>query len=218
MARPAALADASQALSRVESDPLGGASEVDQLDAAVAQWRTELQAADADRKAILASFERGKAALAELRDLVARSGVAFAEAREQIADPVGLVPPTGAEAAEALDTWLRTLEQTAAAGRFAAVKVGLAKWEQACGERLAEERAGYARNSAALDERTELQGRFRALCAKADALRSRGLALGEAAEATARQGKRVLDAVPFDLPAARRVVAAFEAALSAARK
>ena len=218
MDRPAALADTSQAMSHMESDPLGRATEVDQLDDAVAQWRAELQAADADRKAARASLERGKAALAELRDLVARSGAAFAEAREKIADPVGLVPPTGDEAVEALDAWLRTLEHNAASGRFAAVKVGMAKWEQTCGDRLAVERAGYARNSAALDERTELQGRFRALCAKADALRSRGLALGEAAEAASRQGKRVLDAVPFDLPAGRRVVEALEAALSAARK
>ncbi len=220
MARPAALADASQPVSRVASDPLGSATEVARIADAVARWRTELQAIDADRKAVLASLERGKAALAELRDLVARSGAAYVEAREKIADPAGLVPPTGDEEkdVEALDAWLKTLEQNAATGRFAAVKVGMAKWQQTCSNRLDMARASHARNSAGLDERTELRGRFRALCAKADALRSRGVALGEAAEAASRQGKSVLDAIPFDLPAGRRVVEAFEAALSAARK
>jgi hypothetical protein len=220
VARPAALADPSQPISRVASDPLGCANELDRLDAAVVRWRTELRALDAEHKDVYASIERGKAALAELRDLVARSTAAFAEAREKLAEPAGLVPPTGDEEkdVEALDAWLRTLEQNAAAGRFAAVKVGMAKWEQTCNAQLDAARASYARNSAGLDERADLRGRFRALNAKADALRSRGVALGEAAETASRQGTSVLDAIPFDLRAARRVVEAFEAALSAARK
>jgi hypothetical protein len=220
MARPASVADVSRPMAQVESDPLGCATQVDQIDAVVARWRADLGAIDADHIAVLASIERGKSALAELRDLIARSATAFAEARVKLADPAGLAPPDGdeAEVAEMLDAWLRTLEQNAAAGRFAAVKVGVAKWERTCGDRLVRERARYARNSAGLDERTELRGRFKALCAKADALRGRGVALGEAAEAASRQGKSVLDAMPFDLPAARRLVAEFEATLSAARK
>ena len=117
-----------------------------------------------------------------------------------------------------LDSWLRTLDQHAASGRFAAVKVGLARWEQACNDCLEVERANYARNRAGLDERTELRGRYRALCAKAVALQRRGMALGEAAEAAGRQGKSVLDAIPFDLRAGRRVVETLEAALSTARR
>jgi hypothetical protein len=217
MARPAVLADAAQPLARIESDPLGGASEVDRLDEAVARWRTELQAHDVEYKAVLASLGRGKAALTELRDLARRSEAAFKEARETIADPAGLVPPTGGEAVETLANWLASLERNAASGRFAAVKVGMAKWERMCSDRLEKERATCARNSAVLDERIELRGRFTALCAKADALRRRGVAIGEAAEAAARQGAPVLDAMPFDLPAARRIVEALAAALSAAR-
>jgi ElaB/YqjD/DUF883 family membrane-anchored ribosome-binding protein len=218
VARPAALTDASLPISRVASDPLGCATELDPLEDALTRWRTELQAIDADHKEVLASLARGKAAIAELRDLVARSRAAFAEAHEKLADLEGLMPPAGDEVVSSLDDWLRTLEQNSAAGRFAAVKVGMAKWEQACNERLEAERASCARNSAGLDERTELRGRYRALCAKADALRSRGVALGDAAEAACGQGKSVLDAIPFDLRAARRVVGALEAALSAARK
>jgi hypothetical protein len=218
VARPVSLADASQPLTRVASDPLGCAPQVDQIGNLVARWRAELQAVDADHTAVIASLEHGKAALAELRDLDARSGAAFAEAREKIADPEGLVPPTGDEDVEALDTWLRSLEQNAAAGRFAAVKVGMAKWEQMCSNRLQAARASYAGNRAGLDERAELRGRFRALCAKADALRSRGVALGDTEEVASLQGKHVLDAIPFDLRAGRRVVQALEAALSAARK
>lgn len=218
MGRSAAVADVALPISRVASDPLGCATELAPIEDAVAQWGTELQAIDADHKAVLTSLARGKVAIAELRDLIARSEAAFTEAQEKLADPQELTPPAGDEIVSSLDDWLRTLEQNAAAGRFAAVKVGMAKWEQTCSERLEAERASYARNTAGLDERTELRGRYRALCAKADALRSRGVALGDAAEAARRQGTSVLDAVPFDLHAGRRVVEALEAALSAARK
>jgi hypothetical protein len=219
MARPASLADVSPPIARVESDPLGCATELAPIEDAVAQWRAELQAIDADHKAVLASLARGRATLAELRDLIARSAAAFTEAREAIADPEGLTSPAGDEVVSSLDSWLRTLEQNAAAGRFAAVKVGMAKWEQTCNDHLEAERANYARNSAGLDERTELRGRYRALCAKAVAFQSRGMALGEAAAAAAgSQGKSVLDAIPFDLRAGRRIVETLEVALSSARK
>jgi hypothetical protein len=217
LTRPAALANVTLPIARVESDPLGGAAELAPIQDAVVQRRTELRVVDADHQAVLASLAAGKAALAELRDLEARSAAAYVDARDKIADPAGMVPPSSDDAVVALESWLSTLEHNAAAGRFAAVKLGLAKWEQTCGDRLALARASYERNRAGLDERTELRGRFRALCAKADALRRRGVALGPAAEADYTQGKTVLDAVPFDLPAARRLVQAFEAALAAAR-
>jgi hypothetical protein len=218
IARPAALAEVSPPLERVESDPLGCAAELTPLEDAVGRWRAELKAIDADHKAVFASLERGRGALSEFSDLLARSGAAYTEAREKIADPEGLTPPAGDEVVASLDSWLRTLVQHAASGRFAAVRVGLAQWEQVCNERLDVERVHYARNSAGLDERAELRGRYRALCAKAAALQRRGVALGGPAEAACGQGKSVLDAIPFDLRAGRRVVETLEAAVSTARR
>jgi hypothetical protein len=216
--RPAALANASLPIARVESDPLGSVAELAPIEDAVARWRSELRAIDADHHAVLASLAAGKATLAELRDLVARSAAACVEASAKIADPAGLAPPANGDTVATLDSWLNSLEHNAAAGRFAAVKLGMAKWEQTCGDQLAVARANYDRNRAGLDERTELRGRFRALCAKADTLRRRGVPLGAAAEDASRQGMTILDAIPFDLPAGRRLVQAFEAALSAARQ
>ncbi len=210
--------DLLQALSDVERDPIGGMAGIVQLEEAVARRRDELQAIDAKHKTVLASIERGKAALSELQGLLVRSAAAFAEARETIADPAELAPPDSSDAAASLGEWLRTLEQNAAAGRFAAVKVGMAKWERECNDRLNAARTTYDRNRALLDERDDLKGRFRALCAKADALRGRGVNFGEAVENAARQAKVVLDATPFDMLAARRLVGAFEAAVSAASK
>ena len=117
-----------------------------------------------------------------------------------------------------LAEWLRTLEQNTADGRFAAVKVGIVKWERDCNDQLSAARAGYDHNRALLDERVELKGRFKAISAKADALRSRGVVFGEAVETASRQASGVLDTIPFDIVTGRRLVEAFEAAVLAASR
>jgi len=129
-----------------------------------------------------------------------------------------MAPPDGDDVIASLNEWLSALEQNAVGGRFAAVKVGMVKWEREYDDRLKAARASYDHNRALLDERADLRGRFTALRAKADALRSRGVVLGEAVETTSGQARSVLDAIPFDIRAARRLVEAFEAAVSAASR
>jgi chromosome segregation ATPase len=213
-----AILDVSQALSDVERDPMGYTVDVGRLEATIAQRRAELQAIDAEQKEVLAALARGKTALAELQDEIARSAATFAEARQTIAPSEELAQPVGAADTASLGEWLRTLEQNTADGRFAAVKVGMVKWERECSEKLNAARAANDHNRALLDERVELQGRFKAVSAKAGALRRRGVVFGEAVEAASRQASGVLDAVPFDIRTGRRLVEAFEAAVAAASK
>ncbi len=212
------IPDVSQALSDVERDPIGSAVEIGRLEKTVARLRDELQAIDADRKAVLAKVERGKKALAELQEVALRSTAAFVEARQTIAAPEELAQPEGDTATASLAEWLRTLEQNSADGRFAAVKVGMVKWERECNDQLNAARASVDRNRALLDERVELKGRFKAMSAKADILRRRGVVVGEAVEAASSQASSVLDAIPFDIRAGRRLVEAFEAAVLAASR
>ena len=147
-----------------------------------------------------------------------RSAAAFVEARQTIAAPEELAQPEGDTATASLAEWLRTLEQNSADGRFAAVKVGMVKWERECNDQLNAARASVDRNRALLDERVELKGRFKAMSAKADILRRRGVVVGEAVEAASSQASGVLDAIPFDIRAGRRLVEAFEAAVLAASR
>jgi hypothetical protein len=216
VASTTAVPDVSQALSEVERDPVGSAVEIGRLEEMISRRRDELQAIDADHKAVLAKVERGKTALAELQDLTARSAAAFDEARQTIAPPEELALPGGDTAVTSLAEWLRSLEQNSADGRFAAVKVGMVKWERECNNQLNATRARVDHNRALLDERAELKGRFKAISAKADILRSRGVVFGEAVAAASSQAKSVLDAIPLDIRAGRRLVEEFEAAVSAA--
>jgi hypothetical protein len=211
-----ALPDVSQALSDVERDPIGSAVDMGRLEETIARRRDELQSIDNDRKAVLANLQHGTTALAELQDLVVRSAAALAEARQTIAPPDELALLGADDAAAFLAQWLKTLQQNFAEGRFAAVKVGMVKWEREYNDKLNAARASYDHNQALLDERAELKGRFKAISAKADILRSRGVVFGEAVEAASRQARSVLDAIPFDIRTGRRLVEAFEAAVSAA--
>jgi hypothetical protein len=211
-----ALPDVSQALSDVERDPIGSAVDIGRLEETIARRRAELQSIDDDRKAVLANLQHGTTALVELQDLMVRSTAALAEARQTIAPPDELALFGADDAAASLAQWLTTLQQNFTEGRFAAVKVGMVKWEREYNDKLNAARASYDHNQALLDERAELKGRFKAISAKADILRSRGVVFGEAVEAASRQARSVLDAIPFDIRTGRRLVEAFEAAVSAA--
>ena len=210
--------DFSQALSVVESDPLGSVAEIQRIEADIARRRTELQAVDADRQATLTAIARGKAAMVELQDVLARADTAYAEVCKTLANAEPLAPPDGESIVASLNEWLSTLERNAATGRFAAVKVGMLKWEREYSERLSVTRASYAHNAALLNERADLRGRFTALSAKVAALRSRGVIVAATVENSARQTQGILDATPFDMRDARRFVEAFEAAISAASR
>ena len=199
VASTTAVPDVSQALSDVDRDPIGNAAEIGRLEEMVSRRRDELQAIEADRKAVLAKVARGKTALAELQDLITRSAATFVEARQTIGAPEELAQPAGDTAMASLAEWLRTLEQNTADGRYAAVKVGIVKWERDCNDQLNAARAGYDHNRALLDERVELKGRFTAISAKANTLRSRGVVFGEAVETASRQASGVLDTIPFDI-------------------
>ena len=212
------IPDVSQALSDVERDPMGSTVEIGRLEETIARRRAELQSIDAEQKEVLAELAHRKSALADLQDVIAQSASTYAEARQTIAPPEELAQPVGATETASLAEWLRTLEQNTADGRFAAVKVGMVKWERECNDKLNAARAGNDHNRALLEERVELQGRFKALSAKAGALRSRGVIFGEAVEAASRQASSVLDVVPFDIRTGRRLVEAFEAAVAAASR
>ena len=218
LANSTTLPDVSQAISDVERDPIGSAVQIGRLEEAIARRRDELQTIDADQKAVRAQMARGKTALAELQEMAQRSTATFAEARQMIAPPEELAQPLGDTGATSLAEWLTTLQQNADDGRFAAVKVGMVKWERDCNDQLNAARAGYDHNCALLEERLELKGRFTAVSAKADALRRRGIVFGEAVEAASRQASSVLNAVPFDIRTGRRLVEAFEAAVAAASR
>ena len=213
---PTTLPDIDHALTDGENDPIGSAATLATIAASIARWQAAIAASEAERQTTLAAIAQGYEALTQLQALAVQAATTFAEVQAEIVDPAGLVPPPADDAIASLAAWLSTLAENAASGRFAAVKVGMVKWEHDYSNQMSLARASYMRASALLDERADLRGRFTALRAKADALRSRGSASGAALATAAQRTKGVLDTSPFDINAARVSVATFEAAVAAA--
>lgn len=206
--------DVSQILLQIETDPIGGSMEADSIEADVARCRARLQSIEEERQAVRASLEGAKALVAELKDLVARSRAAIDETIKVVAEPAALANPMNDAAIESMEAWVRTLTETLNGGRYDAGKVGVSKLVQTCNERLAAERSNYAKNRALLDEMADLKGRYKALCVKAQVLQSKEPGCSGSIEELTGKVKRVLDARPFDVVDARKVVGLFEAALS----
>jgi hypothetical protein len=212
------LPDTITAIAGVDSDPLSLWHDIDRLEAELLAARTALQKVEDKHHATLASLDEARTQIEQLRDLIQRSTTAISESHEKILSPEGLVQPASPESIDSLAAWLKTLDETAAAGRFKAVNVGLSKFVATLATVLSKERSAYAANRSALDERADIKGRFGALCAKADAFVSKGVVLDGTIASMRDQAKQLLDVRQLDLKAARRSVGAFETALLSVKR
>ncbi|HEY6874158.1 MAG TPA: hypothetical protein VI298_15645 [Geobacteraceae bacterium] len=206
--------DLEKVLASLDSDPLCCAAEIDRLESELGKERLLLQSIEEEHTATRQSIEHARSIVSELRELSSRSAAAIEEAKEKIRQPEGLVLPISEEAIASLSAWLDSLEGNAATGHYGAVKVGMGKWQTEGEARLMAEREGYTRNRAALDERAELKGSFKALCVKAEALKAKGVPLGDTLLGLALEAEQTLNTIPFDLKMGRRAVEAYESALN----
>jgi hypothetical protein len=210
---PDAAGPGEDLLSRAAADPLALARDVDEAAARLARRREALDALAKERGKVEQGLGDAAQVLQELGAVLVGSRDALVQAREKILEPEGLSEPMDDAGRQGLADWLDTLRTTFAGGRWRAAKVGLDRWGAAADAALAAERQRLAANRAALDERAELQGRFKALRAKGDALARRGPVPPGLPEA-AREAEAALQARPFDLPAGRRLVSTFESLLA----
>lgn len=202
-------------VSQIDADPLAYALEADRIEAALNAERQRIEALEREHDAMRATLVQGREALTTLKDLGQRCRAACEETKQKIAAPHALQQPIGDEVIESLTAWLTTLDETVAAGRWAAAKVGLNKWREAINARIDAERAAYTANRMALDERTDLRGRFEALQFKAQAFAARGIVLGETLERLTEETTQALQQRPFQLEHGRQMLAAYEIALAA---
>ncbi|MFC5473565.1 hypothetical protein [Paraherbaspirillum soli] len=200
-------------LNNAERDPLSCAAELERAASELEQQRLNLKNIEQQQAVSRAAIEHANGLLAELKDLAQRSAAAIEETRQKIHAPAGLILPVDDSVIDSLVIWLASIAQSVAAGRHDAVKVGLARWQAECSAQLTAARAAYAKNRLALDECAEINGRFQALRAKADALAARGAELDAALPAAMLNAKRALQSKPVDLPALRAAVGAYEASL-----
>jgi hypothetical protein len=202
-------------VSQIDADPLAYAMEADRIEAALNAERQRIEALEREHEAMRAELTQGRELLTTLKDLAQRCRAASDETKQKIAAPHNLHQPVADEVIESLTAWLTTLDETVAAGRWQAAKVGLHKWRDTINARIDSERAAYATNRMALDERADLRGRFSALQFKAQAFVARGIVLGETLERLTEETEQSLNQRPFNLEHGRQMLAAYEIALAA---
>jgi hypothetical protein len=217
----AALAEASRALVEladlVQRDPLGCVATPEKPSIpGLAAIRARLVALDAAAHRVAAALDHARALCHSLREIHARAVAAFAVASRAIEDAAtSLAAPLDDAQLGGLDPWLEKLTTTAAAHRFAAAEVGLARFRETALGYLAHEERAIADADAAASARAELQGRLEARRAQARALTARAGVDPGPLEARARDAELLVRAQPLPLARARRAVEAYEAAVVA---
>ena len=199
----------------INNDPLGVTVDLDRDILPLLQnARARLEAVSHERRATETDLRRAREILFQLRDTHAQCEQALNQTREKIANPEGLRAPLDPNALDELERWLGTLEATAQAGRWRAVRIGLDRWLPSATASLESERAALAANKAPTDAVAELRGRLSALGAKAQAMQTRGQTSDADLPAIAREADARLHTVPTELAQASRLVTEYESRLN----
>lgn len=200
-------------VTEVGRDPLQGMIELDKLVYSIEKYRGSIRMLEDDYKWIVSSFERVRGILCELKELVVKSNHIITES-QLIFDVVETARPViSEEILKSLEDWLLVLENKLAEGALKAVKIGISKLEKECTLKLERERESYELNSKAYNEWLDLKGQFKALLAKADILKTRGLLIDNSLNALIENTNAALHANPVDLDICRQLVKKFKSSL-----
>lgn len=198
-------------LTEAERDPLQAVKNLDSLSRSVDKFKASVQALEKDYEEVINVFGRVRNTLAELKDLAVKSQEAASKSLKLFNNK--MKPTIGVDIIKSLEDWLRTLENKLGEGLLDAVKIGVNRLEQECVSKLKVERENYVENFKDYNEWLDLKGQFKALCAKADVLRARGVNpdyhLQEQIEVT----RASLYAEKINLEECRQLVRKFELSL-----
>ena len=181
-------------------DPLDRLDAIEGLAAAV---DTALAAADRARSGLAAARQD----LAALQDEAAKAEAVIASCRAAI---VPAVPPADGNAVLELAAWIDRIGHTLTTGRADAVVIGLANWRAQLVRTAEAIRAAADTAAGRLARLEDFRARLPALRAKQRARAAPDAAL----DALAERAKSTLAAVPVDLDAAARDLAAYQSALA----
>jgi chromosome segregation ATPase len=195
---------------RVARDPLGVTGTVEgALAPRIAEVRRRVSHVAAERDAVTTGLARAAAARRELGEAHVKARAARAAALGQFA-AAKLPELVVDDMLDGLDAWREKLEQTAAARRWSSAKVGLERWEQACAQYLASDRAVLTAAFALVQKHDELRGRLSARVAQLQALVQRGAPRDPQLDRLAHAAEAALAKVPLALDVADVSVSSFE--------
>jgi hypothetical protein len=164
-------------IAKIESDPLQGSMELDKLVYSVEKYRASIRSVEQQYNNISETLDKVKAMLSELRELAVKSKDAAASSRKIFGNKQVVKPVIGEDILKSLEDWFQVLEKKLSEGSLDAVRIGISRLEQECSMKLEVEKENYWINSKDYNEWLDLKGQFRALCAKLDAMKAKGMTI-----------------------------------------
>jgi hypothetical protein len=197
----------------IERDPLQGSAELDKLVYSIEKHRASIRTIEEEYRKIVETFGKVKNMLSELRDLSDKSKEAITRSQKIFGATQELKYGIDMVVIESLQDWLKILQNKLSEGNLAAVKVGLSKLVQECSEKLENERENYNIINKAYNEWLDLKGHFKALCAKADILKVKGLLSNNTLDEIIESTKAVLYSNQINLDNCRAMIRKIELSL-----
>lgn len=194
----------------LESDPFQGIVELDKLVYNIEKYRASIKSIEEEYNKIFETFNKVRGSLSELKGLASKSRSAVLESEKIFGATQNVKPVISEEVIKSLEDWLQTLESKLREGQIKAVKVGVSKLQLECSLKLHIERENYHENIKACNEWLDLKGVFKALLAKAEALRAKGLLSDRVLNELIDNTKAALYADTINLENCRQLVREFE--------
>lgn len=195
---------------KIEQDPLQGTIELDKLVYDLEKYRASIRILEREYNNLISTLSRIKEMLSEMSNLSEKSKHTITEARKVFGATKNIYPTISIEVLLSLQDWLSVLEDKLALGNLKAVAVGAAKLENECLLKLNLERENYIYNSREYNEWLDLKGQFKALSAKLEVLKAKGVLFNPTLNEIIRETELALYANLVDLDKCRILVRKFE--------
>jgi hypothetical protein len=200
-------------VTKIESDPLQGMMELDKLVYSIEKYRVSIKSMEQEYNELISTLRNMRGMIFELKELAQKSRDAVIESGKIFGIARNIRPIIGEEVIKSLEEWLQILHTKLSEGQLKAVKIGAVRLEQECSAKLEVERENYYSNSKDYNEWVDLKGHFKALLAKAEALKARDMLPGGFQEELIKNTKSALYSNTVNLDNCRQLVKKFELTL-----
>jgi len=196
-------------VTKVESDPLQGLSELDTIFYNMEKYKASIKSAEIDYNETLNALNRANSMLCEIEDIAKKFEEAAIVSQKVFGVANSAKASISKDVLKSLQDWLHVLQNKLSEGSLNAAKIGAVRLEQECILKLDKERESYYNSSKDYNEWQDLKGQFKALLAKMDGLKLRGLLFDSSIDVLVENIQKSLYADNVNLNSCRQLIEKF---------
>lgn len=166
--------DASK-IRKIGNDPLQSLRELDSIEDSMEKSMESIRTAERDYKDTIDILNSVRNMISEIEETSEKSRDAVSESMKIFDSYNAPKPVIGIDVLDSLRDWLDVLQNKLSAGGLNAAKIGAQKLMRECISKLETEKKNYEFNTRDYNELMDIKGEFKALLAKYQGLKSRGI-------------------------------------------